>query len=175
MIRIERQTEPDIFRSPGIRKEYELAKNFYQDPSNIRNQSRFEFKALTTRQVKEALKKNFNNKCAFCESPVGVISSGDLELFRPKGGALDLKKKLDPDHYWWLYYEWRNYYLSCEICNRRKKNIFPVDGPRMTLLAPYSEVLKEKNLLLDPCNDDPGKHIEFNDQSVMLQIVINSS
>lgn len=68
MIRIERQTEPAIFTSPGVRNKNERAKEFYGGRNKSRSQSRFEFETLNHKQVREALWENFNNKCAFCES-----------------------------------------------------------------------------------------------------------
>jgi uncharacterized protein (TIGR02646 family) len=161
MIHIKRMAEPDYFKSPPMRKEFDAAKDFYEIPPESRGQRRFEFKAYRHAKIREPLVLNFNNKCAICETPL-IRSSGEMDHLRPKGGSYNLNKKFDPDHYWWLCYEWRNHYILCNICSRSKKNNFPVEGKRCRLLAPYEEVLRERSLLVDPCNDRPEEHFRFN-------------
>lgn len=65
--------------------------------------------------IKKALKKLYNRKCAFCE-----VSSDDLhvEHFRPK--------KI----YYWLAYSWDNLLLACPSCNGNKGSRFDIAGIR---------------------------------------------
>jgi 5-methylcytosine-specific restriction endonuclease McrA len=74
----------------------------------------------------------FSGKCAYCESKA-EDSFGVIDHFRPRSGAMDLSKRVDPDHYYWLACEWTNLYLVCRTCNVNKKTQFPVDGPRAAL------------------------------------------
>lgn len=69
--------------------------------------------------IKEALKKLYNKKCAFCER-----SSDDLhvEHFRPK------------TIYYWLTYSWDNLLLACPSCNVNKGSRFDLSGLRYNFL-----------------------------------------
>src|SRR5262249_13838491 len=57
--------------------------------------------------------------CAFRETRVYPADFG-VDHFRPKSRALDLDGRVDPDHYWWLAYEWENLYPVCSFCNMSK-------------------------------------------------------
>ncbi|AYB31663.1 AAA family ATPase [Chryseolinea soli] len=170
MIYINRGAEPGIFKSDRMMAEFNAAREFYNAPIGKRRQQRFEFRIYSSKEIREAISRTFNGKCAFCESSVVATSPGEIENFRPKGGAVSLSKTLDPDHYWWLCYEWRNLYLSCSICGRAKRNIFPVEGKRANLLAAYEEVLREKSLLVDPCHDLPEEHITFDETGLAISL-----
>jgi hypothetical protein len=112
--------------------------------------------------AKPALKKLFHNKCAYCESQVGSTRYGNVDHFRPKRDAAGLDKSdIDPEHYWWLAYDWDNYLLSCPVCNQKwKLAYFPVQEiPRK---LPPVEDPPETPLLLNPFfGEDPAKHLEF--------------
>jgi uncharacterized protein (TIGR02646 family) len=116
-------------------------------------------------EVHKALEKLFHRKCAYCESfPTGT-AAWDVEHFRPKA------------HYYWLSYEWTNLYLSCSLCNQARKDLptwdEPTSGPSAGKLdqfpltgtyrasMPADQLSKEKRLLVDPCADDPTKHVTF--------------
>ena len=83
------------------------------------------------KSIKTKLKSLQSKKCCFCEAKVPHIAHGDIEHFRPKGGY---KQKDDDDlgrpGYFWLAYDWKNLYFSCQLCNQRhKKNLFPLKDP----------------------------------------------
>lgn len=123
-----------------------------------------EFDSRIWKDARPALSDLFNKKCAYCESSL-IADIGEVELFRPKLGAIG-KDRSDksPDHYWWLAYEWENLYLSCRPCNFYKANKFPVDGARGSLRASLDELRQtEKPFLLDPCVDEPEEHLAFSD------------
>jgi len=95
--------------------------------------------------LKDWLLKNvFNNKCAYCETPV-LRSSMHAEHYRPKGRVTQNKKKVKikdangeyQDHpgYFWLAFHWTNLLPSCAFCNtiNGKKNEFPI--PQTTYLS----------------------------------------
>lgn len=114
--------------------------------------------------VKEKLKEIFNGKCAYCERDTRGGAHCDTEHFRPKRP------------YYWLTYEWTNFLLACQICNRDFKNAqFPVKGKRLEA-HPLSNLGKldkdqclitskslhdEVRLLLHPVLDDPKEHLCF--------------
>lgn len=121
---------------------------------------------LILRPIKPDLLKMCNNKCAFCESGIVAVSGGDIENFRPKGGARGLNTdEYAPMHYWWLVYEWENLLIACELCNRKyKRDLFPLEKEknRCQLGATGAELDKEGALLIDPTVQDPAEHLEFN-------------
>src|SRR4051794_10982079 len=79
-------------------------------------------------EVKAALIAAQHGKCAFCESKVTHVSSGDVKHYRPKAGFRQREDMpLEKPGYYWLSYDGDNLYFACEICNRRfKKNLFPL-------------------------------------------------
>jgi hypothetical protein len=93
----------------------------------------------------------FNNKCAYCETPV-VRSSFHAEHYRPKGRVTTNGKKVkikddkgqDYDHpgYFWLAFHWTNLLPSCAFCNtvNGKKNEFPI--PQTTYLSVLKKLTK---------------------------------
>jgi uncharacterized protein (TIGR02646 family) len=99
-------------------------------------------------EFKKALRELFHNKCAYCESSLRA-SFGDIDRFRPK------------KVYWWLFYDWDNMLLSCQVCNVAKADRFPIAGKPAKTLARGADLLAEQPLLLDPCVDHPEEHLVF--------------
>jgi uncharacterized protein (TIGR02646 family) len=120
-------------------------------------QSKFKFNSSIWLKTNEALKFLFEKKCAYCESHIGAVSDGVIDHFRPKGSVINLDGK-QSDGYWWLAYEWENLYLSCEVCNRYKRNKFPIKGKRADN---YQSLLEEKYLLVDPCKNSDVSEAAF--------------
>jgi uncharacterized protein (TIGR02646 family) len=127
-----------------------------------------DIKGYAPMEVKTRLEMIFHKKCAFCESNTKVGSQYDTEHFRPK------------KTYYWLAYEWSNFLLSCQRCNREYKlGRFPIEktvaeAPRVdfedadSVLAfsnachIESDALQnEERLLLHPVLDNPTEHLEF--------------
>lgn len=106
--------------------------------------------------VREALQNLFGGKCAFCE-----CAATEIDHFRPYRRAGRADGSIDPQHYWWLAYDWENLYLCCSRCNAKKRNLFPVLGPVASPLGDRQSLIDEQPLLLDPCRDDPEKHLKF--------------
>lgn len=184
MIHIDRKSVPvpAILKSGLAEKARNDAEKFYAVPLEKRLQKRYDFenKVRNHQEVKRALMRLFENKCAYCESlthisepprgavelfrPTGGAERGAVELFRPKTGAIGLRGDLAPDHYWWLVYEWENIYLACHPCNVvYKKNRFPVGRKRAAPGEKGEDLLKENALLIDPCLDNPDDHLLFSD------------
>ena len=111
--------------------------------------------------VKEALISAQYGKCAFCESKFTHVAYGDVEHFRPKA-AVEENGTLRRPGYFWLTYDWRNLYASCQICNQRhKRNAFPVLGRRATYDG--LGMSGERPLFVDPGRGNPERHIGFID------------
>jgi uncharacterized protein (TIGR02646 family) len=125
--------------------------------------------------VKVALEKLFDNKCAYCETGGFAGFSWDVEHFRPKGSVAE-----DPSHpgYYWLAYTWTNLYPSCVFCNQRRKDQrtfddpvpgpatgkldqFPVADERNRARTPDDPLAAEEPRLVDPCDDPPELHLSF--------------
>ena len=161
MIHIVRGPEPEFLRSEKVlAAKDKLRKSF----ENAARQERFRFEISLLGQVKGDLMKMCNNKCAYCESMLDVVSTGDVENFRPKAGARGLGKEYAQYHYWWLAYDWNNLLVACPMCNQKyKRDFFPLEDEslRAPIGATGQALLDEKALLVDPCIDNPEEHFEF--------------
>lgn len=128
-------------------------------------------------EVQRALEKLFFDKCAYCEGKPVATGDWDVEHFRPKGRVAE--RDGHPGYYW-LAYEWTNLYLSCQHCNQKradrarwgdtslaagpaagKLDQFPLFDETTRALAHGDDVRLETPLLLDPCRDEPERHIRF--------------
>ncbi len=113
------------------------------------------------RHTLEGAKTRYS-KCVWCERLRDASRELDVEHYRP---TLEIKEWTgDPplisdtppaqtsvgSGYWWLAFEWTNYSLACRTCNQGwKRNLFPVDPPRISPCVPGIEA-REVPLLLDP-------------------------
>jgi uncharacterized protein (TIGR02646 family) len=113
--------------------------------------------------IKDALRRYQNGKCAFCEQNVSSVAYGDIEHFRPKKGYCQNKKeKLKYPGYYWLAYSWNGLFFSCEICNQRyKKNYFPLVNPELRALNHHSDIKAEKPFFINPFLENPKFLIGF--------------
>lgn len=122
---------------------------------------------------KPILMRYFGEKCWYSECSLEGFY-GDVDHFRPKNRSVDLDKRviLD-DGYWWLAYEYLNYRLSCEKCNRKfgdggKEDYFPLkEGTQPARVGVPGE---EEILLLDPCNADDVALIGFNEEGRVVPL-----
>ncbi len=125
----------------------------------------FDKEIYGSKAVKDKLKAIFHHKCGFCETNTHAGAHKDVEHYRFK------------KHYYWLGYEWSNFLLSCQICNRDFKKIqFPIEIPNQQIKNPLLDSLGkldkaacdirhmnliERPLLLHPAIDDPAQHLHF--------------
>lgn len=114
-------------------------------------------------KIKDALKKLQAKKCCFCEAFVSHVAHGDIEHFRPKGGYKQKSSDaLGRPGYFWLAYDWKNLYFSCQMCNQRhKKNLFPLVDAAKRAKKPSDSLTAEKPAFIDPGKVDPSNHITF--------------
>lgn len=69
--------------------------------------------------IRTVLSKMFYGKCAYCESRIVTIYSGDIEHFRPKGGFHNSNTEpLTKPGYYWLASDWENLLFACPFCNQ---------------------------------------------------------
>jgi uncharacterized protein (TIGR02646 family) len=139
-----------------------------------RAQERFIFDSYAWRQTQQYLAELFGDTCAYCESSKRQYPLS-VEHFRPKTEACSLEGETSPDWYWWLAYEWENLYLACELCNYNKKTLFPVVGKRANVGAKGEELRKEKNVLIDPCVDEPAEHLRFLENGLVESISLKNA
>lgn len=162
MRRIERRPKaPEPLVDPRAREARRAVAEFFALDEKEREARRppIDEKIVHNDVVRSVLHEVFSGKCAYCESRSG--GQLDIERHRPVsnvGGA----RKRQPHHYAWLAYEWENLLLVCQACNSRKRNLFPLRGPRAPLMAPLSRVRAvEAPKLLDPGVDRPELHLDF--------------
>ncbi|HEX9940245.1 MAG TPA: AAA family ATPase [Longimicrobium sp.] len=137
------------------------AERFFEGrKKQAREQHRFLFdpEVWNAPDVSAAVAELFRGKCAYCETAVTSRDTGGVDHFRPRANARDdFRSAVDPDHYWWLAYEWTNLYLACAVCARNRGTHFPTIGPR----AGRRSTEPEAPLLLDPCADNPQLFLSF--------------
>lgn len=143
-----------------LQKEAERAARFFR--LSDRGQQRFEFSQEVIDETWSELNELFWGTCAFCESEVEPLDL-NVTRFRPKTEACNLDNSTDSEHYWWLAYEWENLYLTCTTCDRNKQNFFPVEGPRLPIGVRGPGIAEERNLLIDPCRDQPSQYLLFSE------------
>lgn len=85
--------------------------------------------------VKETLKKETSNKCAYCESKIGHNCPGDVEHKIPV--SVDETKR----------FEWENLTIACTECNRRKNDYYDEDS---MFIDPYIHEVETMLLHLGP-------------------------
>lgn len=150
---------PLILSSDRVKREKERMNEFFSQTAK-RKQSRYQFKDryIQHKQVEIALAQLFKGKCAYCESLIQPSQTSRTNLFRPKQFAMNLDGAVSKTHYWWLYYEWHNFYSSCSICDSSKSTRFPVMGGRSQAQQSLS---KEEALLIDPCRKEDFNEDHF--------------
>lgn len=122
---------------------------------------------------KPILIRYFGEKCWYSDCSLEG-SFGDVDHFRPKNLSVNIDGSvvLD-DGYWWLAYDYLNYRLSCEKCNRPwgnggKGNYFPIKHG--THAAQHGYPCEEDYLLIDPCNKDDVGLIGYNEEGRVIPL-----
>ncbi len=94
-------------------------------------------------QFKSAFNYYTKNRCPVCERHVGKYD--DIEHYRPK------------EYYWWLAYDFYNYYNCCDLCNRfYKLTAFPLfDETKKVDFLNRTNISNEQPLIFNPLKDNP--------------------
>lgn len=120
--------------------------------------------------VKDKLKTLQKDKCCFCEATVSHVTHGDVEHYRPKAGFVQDTEPLTKPGYYWLAYDFKNLFLSCQICNQTfKKNFFPLADPAARVTKHTGNIADEKPLIIDPGRDTPSTFLTFNKEFVVAR------
>ena len=116
MIRLTKDAEPQILLDNARAWTNELVAAIQNgdDVSSLRA------KRYGHRDIKSALIKETNEKCAYCESKPLHVDYGDVEHIVPKS--------VDP----LVTYQWDNLTIACSVCNTNKSNT-------QGLIDPYND------------------------------------
>jgi uncharacterized protein (TIGR02646 family) len=166
-MKIERTSEPPYLSSDTVQLAIEKLEEFYS--STDRSQKRYDFPF--NKEIDKALKKDlhtmFGGKCGYCEVKIELPEQGMVDRFRPHSGIREMNEYFE-DLYWWLTFRWGNLIYCCKECQQFKANYFPIKGKRA--MSKYDDLGQEDCLLIDPCNEDPGLHFNYDDWGKILSL-----
>lgn len=136
---------------------------YLRRPLEERRQRRppIDFEIFELAELKAALRKTFDDKCAICESRVDLTHL-QARTYRPIQAAAPESGPNKAEYYSWLCYEWSNLPIICDACDKSRDHAFPVYNRRANYLANEHDLdEQEEPLLLNPTRDDPRRHLEF--------------
>src|SRR5690554_3133173 len=111
MIRLKKVAKPQSLVNNGVAWTRDLMDEYYQTGNiNKEKQGRY-----NQRDVKESVKLETNDKCAYCESKVTHVYPGDIEHIIPKSV------------YPRLSFNWDNLTFGCYWCNNKKRDFLSRD------------------------------------------------
>lgn len=116
--------------------------------------------------VKQQLRADQHQQCAYCEMCFAHSSPGDAEHYRPKAGYCQTAtSRVQGPGYYWLAYDW-HLLFACEDCNRaRKRQLFSLaNDPAGRARTHYANLVREALLLLNPAAVAPAAHLTFTDE-----------
>lgn len=166
MIRVTRPVDiPAKLTTDGVTATQENKDAFDQDKQAYRSGAKkmvISGAIYNHSSVKRGLKSAQHEKCCYCEKKQRD-EPGAVEHFRPKNGFKSVKKeKLTRPGYYWLGYEWTNFYFTCCTCNNCKSNYFPLVDERRRAKDYADAITQEEPWLLEPGGKkNPRAHIEF--------------
>jgi uncharacterized protein (TIGR02646 family) len=168
MIHVNRNSAPAFLSSDKVTHAIDyLRKNFV----NVLRQERLRFDDELIYAIRPDLLRTFHNKCAYCETKL-TEKEALVDNFRPRAGTRGLKGEFYPNHYWWLAYEWDNLMISCEVCSLKyKRDFFPLKNEHNRVPDETTgQLSQETPLLLNPCIDNPEKHLFFEENGTVTEL-----
>jgi hypothetical protein len=128
MIPLRKLEEPEMLRRNRARWTAELLAAIETgDKKLIQNRK----KKYNQKEVKDQLKRETREKCAYCESRVTVVAHGDIEHVTPKS--------IEPER----TFDWSNLTFACQICNQNKTD-------KEDIFDPYVDPIEEVAYLAPP-------------------------
>jgi hypothetical protein len=125
-------------------------------------------------EIKAWLLNLSHGKCWYSEAKE-LCSFYDVDHFRPKKRAKNLDESMRGG-YWWLAFDWRNYRISGNVCNRPNKDdadetrgkgeYFPLRTGSPVAQRPEDDIRDEIIYLLDPADSDDPLLISFNEEGL---------
>lgn len=120
MIELTKLPKPQVLVENGDTWTKDLMVEYYKSGNiNTAKQNKY-----NKPEIKQVLKYETNEKCAYCESKITHIYPGDIEHIIPKG------------IYPRLTFTWQNLTLGCFWCNNKKRHFLDRDN---MLLNPYKD------------------------------------
>ena len=160
-------------QAPAVRK------NDEKEPEREKKKE-FKFRVYKNKEILNALKAMFGEKCAYCEYRYVAATDTEIEHFRPKAEVrVDGEKK---PGYFWLAGDWDNLLASCKFCNQKrdldavglskksrgKGNQFPLrDESKRAGYKGDMTAEEAVRLLLNPCIDDPELHLTYDEKALI--------
>lgn len=184
MIRVhKRSTPPASLARQAAAARAALERAYENDPTGCQQPGTRALKSrrgiYAARDVKQQLRADQYDKCAYCETCFVHSSPGDVEHYRPKAGYR--QTAVGPLHgpgYYWLAYEWTNLLFACEDCNRiRKRQLFPLaNDPAGRARTHHDDLTQEAPLLLNPTTSpDPATHLTFDSEVAIGLTAVGSA
>ncbi len=171
MIKIKKGKAPDFLLGKTI-------KNRIKKVLKEKNKHNFSYDNKK-KEVRNKLKKDFKNKCCYCErDEVGGVEL-QIEHFRPKKAVKECKKNKENFGYYWLAYDWDNLLLSCSTCNKKKGTSFPIGNEKDRIHKPVLDekgnlkmikksLINEKAILFNPELDNAFEHFKFENDGKLI-------
>lgn len=130
-------------------------------------------KSHVWRGFSKYLAKMSYGKCWYSEAK-DVGANFDVDHFRPKAEAKRTEELVDSEGYAWLAFDWENFRLSAQNCNRLNKDDsgntlgkgswFPLLSGSPTASWDNRCVNDERVLLLDPVVENDLTYIDYDDR-----------
>lgn len=95
------------------------------------------------RDINRTLLEEFDHRCGYCHSPVGITDYGSVDHFYPKYRFPERA------------FDWENIVLSCNVCNVAKRDQFPTDA-------------HGNPLLINPRVDESDEHLKLEDDGTLV-------
>ena len=130
----EYRQKADEYTRKNFIKQNKVLLNLYHQGTEIKST---DFKSVWS-ELNEVLWRKQGKCCCICETKITDAYARDIEHYRPK------------NEYWWLAYNYQNYYLTCAECNRKYKHIkFPLlDETQKVNYSNRKSIQEEKPLLI---------------------------
>lgn len=112
--------------------------------------------------------------CAYCNRELDYDRRGQVDHFRPKSAT----RRDFHRGYWWLAYEFSNYFLSCIFCNSAytKGSRFLLElGAVHFGYEQHAQLADEARLLVDPADDPVEDWIRVDCRDALCRVVVLAS
>lgn len=107
--------EPDVL----FKNKVQWLEDYTLDKSNA--YKKYKYRHV---DIKSQLKIETGHKCVYCESKIGHNTPGDIEHKVPSSKVIN------------LHFDWNNFTIACNECNRRKNDYYEIGNE---FLDPYSD------------------------------------